>query len=192
MNKLLIHLLSIFFFTFQVACAQSHTIKTNLLGIIQKKIGLSYEFVPSQHFSIALGGGISYQKQINDEFGKSYLKENGYFIVPEIRYYPNNQSEAPNGLFFGATAYYEALNIVNYNESIDSLNATGKVTNLGGGIIAGYQWIFGEHLVIELFINPYYNQPSISGNITQLKPVPYELKEGIQFNRLGLSLGFAF
>lgn len=173
--------------------AQQHIVKLNLFGVVSNSYGGSYEFVPSDRFGIAIEGNYLSQKR-DDGFNLEITSENGYNIAPQVRFYPGNAYEgAPKGLFFGVNFIYENLNVERNNIELDSLITSGTVTNLGYGVIVGSQWIFQDRFAIDLLYNPYYNSPTVEGNLAeQPSAVDYTDKKGLQFNRFLLSFGIAF
>ncbi|OWY24476.1 DUF3575 domain-containing protein [Sphingobacteriales bacterium UPWRP_1] len=174
--------------------AQHVVVKTNLLSILSGNYGATAEVAAGKKISLLLGGNYVDGKQGDDDGISTITQEKGYNFIPEVRFYFSNRIDGGNmrGLFAGPTFLYEKLNIDITHQASDSLITNGSVTNLGYGLVLGHQWIFSKHFAIELYINPYYNTAKLSGAVALTNPLQYEVREGIQFRRIGVALGFAF
>lgn len=181
-------------FTAGYVQAQHVVVKTNLLSILTGNYGATAEVAAGKKISLLLGGNYVDGKQGDDDGISTITKEKGYNFIPEVRFYFSNRIDGGNmqGLFAGPTFLYEKLNIDITHQQTDSLITNGTVTNLGYGLVLGHQWIFSKHFAIELYINPYYNSAKLSGNVALTNPLQYEVREGIQFRRIGVAVGVAF
>lgn len=174
--------------------AQNVIVKTNLLGFLSGNYGAAAEIAAGKKVGILIGGNYVSTKQGDDTGFSVSTQETGYNISPEVRFYLSNRIDGGNlqGLFLGANLIYEKLNLRITNPMPDTTSVTGQATNFGYGAVIGHQWIFNRRFAVELFFNPYFNSPSITGNLTLQTPQPYEEKRGIQWRRIGVSVGIAF
>lgn len=190
------------FFLFLTVCelqAQRSVVKTNLLGIISGELGITYELAITSKISATLTGNYVGERQEND-FGTFNTKENGFNVIPEVRYYINSggYAEAPNGLFLGVHGLFEKRTVdIQVSEpptimiSPDSLSTMGNITRTGFGLSIGYQWILNERFAIELIARPSYQSNSFDGGIE--RSVYYDPeKDNFKLDRIGISFGIAF
>lgn len=96
-------------------------------------------------------------------------------------------------MYQGSKLSYQGI-----DDSLGIIKTSGNAKSMGFGVVIGSQWIFSEHIAVELSFNPYYNIPNITGDIstnqisdTYIRNYKNE-KEGFQFKRIGLSVGIAF
>lgn len=195
MNKITLTLTCLLLCNLSALYGQRTLIKANLGGIIQKNYGGSLEFVLSEKLSLLAGAAYTNRTTGSsiDSIGK--ITEKGFMAIPELRFYLNSEEGAPKGLFVSTNIIYNKINISVINLPLDTttlINTSGEASNLGIGFALGSQWIFAQRFAIELFFNPYYNIPSLSGEILNYPSYIYEEKRGFQFNRIGISVGLAF
>ncbi len=76
-----------------------------------------------------------------------HLSMRGARVMAGYRYYPLRSKKAPDGFFFGP---YFSYNFVNIREKHGSNNYE-VINYLDAGIIAGYQFIAGNHFSLEGF-----------------------------------------
>ncbi len=172
------------------ASAQKSVVKVNLAGVVSGSFGGMYEYTLNEKLSAVLGANYLLKSQ-EEGVGIATTNETGFNVIPEIRLYPSTTyTEAPHGIYVGANLVYEKLNIDITSYNVDSLNTSGNITNIGYGIVLGHQWIVENRFSIDLFVNPYYNSPSLEGPL--LLQQLYEVRRGFLFKRLGVALGIAF
>ncbi len=174
--------------------AQHVIIKSNVLGIISGNYGGTVEFTAGRKVGISLGGNYVSTTKGDDTQFSSTEQETGYNVIPEVRFYVSNRIDGGNlqGLYVGPNLIYEKLKVKITNPLPDSTSISGQVTNFGYGVIVGHQWLFRNRFAVDLFFNPYFNSPSITGEIATTTPQRYEEKRGIQFRRIGVSVGIGF
>lgn len=169
-----------------------NVIKLNPLGFIWGNL-LFYERVLSENITVQLGLGYYGNKTEAVFFGMgTEYKYTGINVSPSVRYY--FQGEAPMGFYGGA-----GLNYLNRNEKVtyfqtglDDEVYNNKITGFGGGLVFGYQWLFGS---ITLDLNggaaytsynykydPDYAASGVTGGIAFSGILP----------AFGASVGFAF
>ena len=156
---------------------KSNAIKLNLLSPLFRTGNLQYERAIGDKSSLQLG-----------VFYTSYSEEittfQGLGITPEFRFYPGGTPM--DGFFVGPFVRYR-----NFELSDDADNS-GTLSLIGGGLIVGRQWIFGEAITFELFIGPMFS----SGNFKLEEGSTGDSIESDFFDgfgaRAGLTVGFAF
>ncbi|QQS27646.1 MAG: DUF3575 domain-containing protein [Sphingobacteriales bacterium] len=174
--------------------AQHVVLKTNVLSILSGNYGASAEFAVGKKIGISITGNYVSTKKGDDTQFSTTEHETGYNVIPEARFYLSNRIDGGSlqGLYVGPNLIYEKLKVKITNPQPDSTTVEGQVTNFGYGVIVGHQWIFKERFAVDLFFNPYFNSPSISGEIATTTPQRYEGNRGIQFRRIGVAVGIAF
>lgn len=161
------------------ANAQSNAIKVNLLSPVVRTINLSYERVISENGSIQLGFFYTGAK-VSD------VKIDGFGLTPEYRFYLSS-TPAPNGFYVAPFLRY-----INFKAEDQTDNTINKatVTQFGGGVVVGRQWVFKERVTFDLFIGPKYQGTDVKVTSGQ------DTFSGSLFNnfgiRGGLTLGVAF
>lgn len=171
-----------------------HVIKFNVFDFLKKTYGIGYEFVINERFSASLQGAIKTIKTGELETERYASAENGWQVIPQVRYYLKSDENAPTGIFFGVGGLYEALEVqVNQLDSTsNTITYKSNVTNKGTGVVAGFQWIIGKQFSLELMAMPYYNFATQNGNINANNLTRYEIENKKTMLKLGVSLGFAF
>ena len=124
-------------------------------------------------------------------------KFSGFSLIPEYRFYPG-ENGAPKGFFVGPFLKYQ-----NYSISADAFDEFGSIfkakatlSGLGGGVVIGNQWLFGDAVSLDVFIGPSitsfsakYNGETTSDDID----FGFFNADGIGVGvRFGISLGYAF
>lgn len=151
--------------------AQSHVLKTNLLGPLAGQYQLVYEHSLSTHFSAQLSAGyLAGQSEgssiINGDSYSYDSKRSGFIIIPEVRWYP--AGNGPEGLFVGAFGRMrQANNDLSDNSQSTATTGVGqnlsrenKVSSIGGGAVLGFQWISKGGVSFDIFAGPSYKSRS--------------------------------
>lgn len=138
---------------------------------------------------ISLGGNYVSTTKGDDTQFSSTEQETGYNVIPEVRFYVSNRIDGGNlqGLYV-TNWIYEKLKVKITNPLPNSTSISGRFSKLGYGVIVGHQWLFRNRFAVDLFFNPYFNSPSITGDIATTTPQRYEEKRGIQFRRIGVAV----
>lgn len=147
-NKFLTILFVMVFF--MNSFSQKNVIKTGLFSVVFNSFSFAFEKVVEDNKSLQIGFYIS-----------GFEGMSGVGITPEFRFYP--EKIAPNGFYLAPYLRFQATENDNY---------------LGGGLIIGRQWVFGEVISLDIFIGPAFNDGLFFGTIVGL--------------RGGLNLGIAF
>ena len=154
--------------------AQSNVVKLNLFSPIVKTVSVFYENAFSENKSAQLGFFYT---------GTS----TGFGITPEIRFYLS-ETVAPEGFYAAPFIRYQNFDLT---EEITDSKAT--LSNFGGGLLIGKQWLFKERIVLDAFIGPSYVSGSIkvenSGTDEDIFVTGVLDGFGV---RAGLSFGIAF
>ena len=147
--------------TIMAAQAQTSAIKLNVTSIAVATANVSFESKIGEKSSFQIGAfytGFS----IND------TKFRGFGITPELRFYPGG--DALHGFFVGPYLRYQNFNLsspsytYNSNGSTTATTDEAKLNTFGGGVNLGYQWVFGEHFVLEPFLRLGYSGGSVKVN----------------------------
>ncbi|HWA35959.1 MAG TPA: DUF3575 domain-containing protein [Cyclobacteriaceae bacterium] len=159
------------------ANAQGSVIKLNIFSPIVSTFNVQYEKTTKADQSFQLGFFYS-------GYSSSDTKFNGFGITPEYRFYLSD-TDAPQGVYMAPFLRYQS-----FNASNASTNTKGSLTSFGGGVILGKQWIFKEHISLDIFIGPSYYSSNVkieSGSPT-IDATPFD---GFTV-RAGVCFGYAF
>jgi hypothetical protein len=136
------------------ANAQSNAIKLNVTSLAVATFNASFEHSLSDNSSFQLGAFYT-------GFSISDTKFTGFGITPEYRFYLTGESM--QGFFVAPYVRYQNFKLssdgYSYNSSGQTTTTTNEATlnTFGGGVNVGYQWVFGEHFVLEPFVRLGYN-----------------------------------
>lgn len=158
--------------------AQSNVIKINILSPVVKTASVFFEHALADNKSAQLGFFYT-GASIGD------TKFTGFGITPEFRFYLGETS-APQGFFFAPYLRYQ-----NFTLTEDFTSSKATLSNIGGGLLIGKQWIFNERITVDAFLGPNYAKGDIkveSGSETAFETGVFN-GFGI---RLGLTVGLAF
>lgn len=159
------------------ANAQGSVIKLNIFSPIVSTFNVQYEKTTKADQSFQLGFFYS-------GYSSGDTKFNGFGITPEYRFYLSD-TDAPQGVYMAPFLRYQS-----FNASNNSTNTKGSVTAFGGGVILGKQWIFKEHISLDIFLGPSYYSSNVkidSGSPT-IDATPFD---GFTV-RAGVCFGYAF
>lgn len=196
------------FFHGTQANAQKVAIKINPLSLFAVTANVQGEYVLNEKMSVQLGVFLG---KVSLSVGNTGLAQeigyNWFGLTPEFRYYAQNQSkEAPRGLYLAPFFRYRLDRrrfIASVYDPDLQLYSTGVVTKIphlfGGGVTLGYQWLFNDAFVLDLFFGPQYlagpAEYIIECEICNGNETLVEEPLGINFRgvgiRLGVSIGFA-
>ncbi|MEI9919723.1 MAG: DUF3575 domain-containing protein [Bacteroidota bacterium] len=157
----------------------TNAIKINLLSPVVRTINLAYEHAINENGSVQLGFFYSGAK-VGD------TKISGWGLTPEYRFYLS-ESPAPDGFYVAPFIRYNSFTA---EDKSDNTTNKATVTQFGGGVVVGRQWVFKERVTFDIFIGPKYQSSTIK--VTQGS----DNFSGSLFNnfgiRGGLTLGIAF
>ena len=170
------------------ANAQSNALKINVTSLAVATGNFSFEHATGDKSSFQVGAFYT-------GFSVSDTKFTGFGITPEYRFYLSG--DALDGFFLAPYVRYQNFKLssgdyTTYNSSGQYVTTKDEATlnTFGGGVNVGYQWIFGEHFLLEPFVRVGYNSGS-----TKVTQGSDNFSLGV-FNGTsvlpGLNLGFAF
>jgi outer membrane autotransporter protein len=201
-------LLSLSFLMFAAgAFAQKNVIKVNVVGAFLQSYTLVYERVLNTKSSVQLSVGYRTIGYTINDYKYNYA---GPTIVAEYRYYFTNASmDVPKGFYLAPFARYGTYNWTIKDQGKNSnepgyYNGKYNTSTIGGGVMAGYQFLIAKRLALDLFIGPQYKTKTSSA-ITYDNPnaqlnastdpfspsIDNKTKGGIGL-RTGFNIGFAF
>lgn len=141
--------------------AQNNAVKLGLgSALISSDINLKYERMFDNHHAVQ----ISLLYDTPEQFGSTLLFPidvpedfrttlSGFAITPEYRYYFKDE-EGPRGFYAGVYGRYRSRDLKkvgSYGSEVD-FDAKVNVTNFGGGIGCGVQWLIKDAFVIDWYI----------------------------------------
>jgi hypothetical protein len=145
-----------------------NVIKWNLTPLLlwdSKNINLSYERILRSHRSISVNAGFFRFPKLVDINEDSVSitrdsKRNGFSVSFDYRRYFANRNLrwAPDGLYWGFwTSYHlsrfeNELNALNDKGSFINAKSKGKISIFAIGAELGYQFLIGEHFVVDLIM----------------------------------------
>lgn len=174
------------------AKAQENVIKVNVLSPLVKTASVFYERAISDHKSVQLGFFYT-------GFEVTDTKFSGFGITPEMRFYLSG-SDAPKGFYVAPFARFQNFTLT--TPSVGYYNANGEfvastkddeatLSTIGGGVVGGKHWIFGERFSLDIFVGPQMNAGTVkvkSGNEDSFSTGAFD-GFGI---RTGATIGLAF
>jgi hypothetical protein len=142
---------------------KTNAIKINILSPVVKTFSVFFEHGMNEKSSIQLGFFYT-------GFKISDTKFSGFGITPEYRFHPSGDGLA--GFYVAPFIRYQNFNLTSESETevYDSntgyyslVTTTDKATlsSFGGGVLAGYQWLFGDVVSLDLFLGPMYNSGTV-------------------------------
>jgi len=168
--------------------AQDNVVKLNPLSAVFGHGNIAYERALTNSMSAQLG---IFYGATNIKINETKNVYSGFGITPEFRYYMTHKdADGPEGLFIAPFGMYRNYQITLSKDT--EFEDKASVSTIGGGLVLGYQAVFGEHVTMDFFAGPNYKS---SKYITEGEEDP----EGNGFLggngvgvRFGLTLGFAF
>lgn len=179
MKKLLL-LLVVVSLTLQ-SFAQSETsteknvLKVNTLSLVLGTGSIFYERGFSDKISGQLGVGYL-------NYGVSGNRFSGLFITPELKYYP--KGNAIDGMYIAPYLRYQNLAV-----KVDPDKAS--LTNMGGGLAFGRQWITNSGFTMDLFFGGHYTSAKLNVESGSVEDFNISAFNGFGF-RIGFAIGFGF
>ena len=138
--------------------SQKNVIKVNIFSPLLLTLNVAYERVISPNLGLQFRGHVGGSEDM------------AYGFIPELRYYPSEVKDAPNGFYVAPFLRYLGTN-----------EGTGL---FGGGFIIGIQPIFGK-ITLDAFVGLNYLASSSSG--TDI----FDISPGF-LPRAGVAVGLAF
>jgi hypothetical protein len=139
-----------------------NVLKTSLVPMVLLNFSLIYERVLNEKLSVNTGISIMPWRTIPF---RNYIETDnlttesliwgtrfwGISVTPELRFYPFGKKSIPEGFYLGPKFVYKS-----YKGESDFLfrthitHANGSLSQMGGGMIMGYQWLLGGRFAIDL------------------------------------------
>lgn len=158
--------------------AQKNVIKANPLGLLFGSAQFGYERAIGSKQSLELSAAFS---SVKVTVGGSESKNLGYGAEAKYKLYFSSSKQAPRGWYGSPFVSFSSTKYDLANEK------KASATTYGGGLLAGYQWVFGggnSGFSLDLnFGAGYYSVNSDEGVSLNLKGL---------LPRVGLALGYAW
>ena len=176
--------------------AQNGAIKINPLSAAFGNFQLAYEHNLNDKSTAQLNVGIL--SRTVDVFGLEY-KYSGFQISPEYRIYFD---DVMNSWYGGAFVNYnsvkntftsETITIVNGVTTTETSESELSITNIGGGILFGREWLLGssENFVIDVNLGVGYQTASIdSDSDDDDTTIEFNLAADGVWPKFGFSVGY--
>jgi hypothetical protein len=199
MKKLYLIVVAAFMLAFaNQTMAQSNAVKLNIFSLAIGTYNVSYERAIDDMHTAQLGFFYLGYKIGSGDYKTSFT---GFGITPEFRIYFD---EALSGWYVAPFLRYQNYTIKEDFDIYDDPatpaiesgigTARGTLQTFGVGVIAGHQWLLGEHFTIDVFLGPVYNAGSAKVS-SDSDADNYEFSTGAFDGfgiRTGLTFGFAF
>jgi hypothetical protein len=159
----------------QEASTEKNALKVNTLALVLGTGSVFYEHGFSNNVSGQLGLGYL-------NYGASGNRFSGLFITPELRYYP--KGNAIDGMYIAPYLRYQNLTV-----KVDPSKAS--LTNVGGGVAVGKQWVTKSGFTMDLFFGGHYTTAKLKVDAGSESDFSIGAFDGFGV-RLGFAIGFAF
>lgn len=142
------------------ASAQTNALKVNIFSPLVRTGSFFYEHKVGDHNSAQLGG-------LFTNWSSGSTKVTGFAITPEYRFYLSEKKPAMQGFYFAPYMRYQNLTLTVADDYMDingnSRQSEGKASlnTIGGGVLAGYQFVFKRRFTLDTFLGPSYNGGSL-------------------------------
>ncbi len=165
-----------------VSAQKQNAIKLNPLALAFSNVSVSYERFFSEKASFQIQGGYWLGGTIGD------AKFSGFSTTPEVRFYVSD-TESPKGFYLAPFGRYESWSVVDKTDANDK----ASISRIGGGAVAGYQFLFGKTVTMDIFTGPRYYSTSYKYDGTTSADDLNTGQLGAGFGlRFGATLGVAF
>lgn len=184
--------------TAQIADRYPHIVKVNVLSPFVLTANGAYEQFINPKLSLQLGAyynGIT----IRDDFlwfSLPYARYRSFAITPEFRFYTGSAARPKlNGLYLAPFMRYQNTSIKTTLKQQDSQgnpqNYEGSLSSVRLGAVAGYKFILGQRVSLEIFTGPSLRITNwLKSNINT-----YSAEDFLPFGftiRSGITLGYVF
>ena len=181
-----------------------NVVKLNPLSLFVATLNVQAERRIGDRFSVQLGANAGapaldiYAKMLPAPIHYKFVG-----LTPELRYYLSfEKRQVPNGPYLGAYLRFQRVQkrygIQAYDpDSLQDRPIEVRVSHnvLAGGFLVGYQFIFKNHLILDLFIGPRYGRAT-SKYQTLCEGCDGDertaAKPGIHYSGIDLRAGIAF
>ena len=178
MKKIILLIVLLSAFTFK-SHAQKNVIKTNTLSLLIGVASIGYERAVSDKGALELVGSY-YGAKVEFDSGDETAAR-GFGVEGKYKFYISREQFAPRG-------WYVAPAIMYVNASAESGTERGEVSLIGGGAVAGYQWVFGggsTGFALDLNLGAQYVSLDVDGDIDGAN------LEGV-LPKVGVSIGYSW
>ena len=158
---------------------KKNAVKVNLFSPIFKTFNIAYERAINDGLSVNIGGFYTGVKQDD-------VSNTGFGIQPDLRIYPG-KNENLKGFYIAPFLRYMSFTSKDKEEILEVLET--QTTVIGGGLLIGGQFVFGDLVTLDLFIGPQYL--SASTKIKQGSSAVEPILEGFLV-RSGVTVGITF
>jgi hypothetical protein len=189
--------------TAELADRFPHIIKVNFLSPFVLTANVAYEHFINPKVSIQLGAyynGITLNDTDFYWFNLPRARYRSFAITPEVRYYTGSAARTKlNGFYLAPFLRYQNTSIQITPEQQDpddqsfplQENYEGNLHSVRIGAVAGYKFIVGNHLSLEIFAGPNIRATHwLNANVET-----YEAERFLPFGfllRSGMTIGYAF
>lgn len=88
---------------------------------------------------------------------------------------------------------YQSLELSVDDEQGSDMNAKANLNTIGGGLLIGEQWLFGERFILDTFLGPSYNAGNVKASAGSNEDAFSEAGTFSGFGiRTGVSIGLKF
>ena len=171
------------------ASAQTSALKVNIFSPLVNTGSFFFEHQVSEHASAQLGG-------LFTAWSSGDTKITGFAITPEYRCYLSDSKPALEGFYLAPFVRYQnlTLTVANAytNANGNAMDGKASLNTVGGGVLAGYQFLFKHRFTLDGFLGPSYNGGSLkitAGDASQSFDANSFLGFGL---RTGVTFGVAF
>lgn len=184
--------------TAQISDRYPHIVKINFLSPFVLTANGAYEHFINPKFSLQLGAyynGIT----IRDNFfwfDLPYARYRSFAITPEVRFYTGSATRVKlNGFYIAPFIRYQKTSISATLNQQDSQgnpqNYEGSLSSVRLGAVAGYKFILGQRVSLEIFAGPSQRITNWLDSNTNT----YSAEDFLPFGftiRSGMTLGYVF
>ena len=170
-----------------------NAIKFNPLGALFGNLGFGFEHALNDNSSVQLNAGVlSKTYDFGGFFGSSgyKIKYSGFQVSPEYRMYFD---QSIRGWYAGAFVNYNSVTVkTEYTDNSTIEDTKSTISNVGGGIEFGRQWLLGgnENFVIDLNLGAGYQSASVDGGDDS--DIEFSLAASGVWPKLSFAVGYAF
>lgn len=179
----------------KMSMAQDNAVKLNIFSLAIGTYNVAYERALSDLNTAQLG---IFYLSWSTGAGDYKTSFTGIGITPEFRHYFD---DALHGFYVAPFLRYQNYTLKQDYDDYDPVTlatttqtAKGTLQTFGAGVVAGHQWVLGDHFTIDAFLGPSYSAGSASASDDT--DDDYEFSSVGMFSgfgiRWGLTFGFAF
>lgn len=179
----------------------AHGIKLNPFSAGIRTASLFYEHRLGERRSAQLGVALTSMRPDDTHL-------DGLTLVPEYRFYLSGQ--ALDGFYLAPFARFRTFRMSAPTIKFDdngrayTEDRVGRTRTIGGGVVAGWQWLLGRHITLDVYAGPSYNASTFSANdgtpATEYDDYSRIYNIGLRFSRMfdgaglrsGFTVGFAW